>query len=518
MKKMAEPQHRSRPAVRARARCRRHPSIRLPPGKRIPGGWTASPAGADEAAFKLEWEEAEAAELLAALSRRDSREGEPYIRLRLTIALDYRDEQLVEARLIETGERLGVIDVRYAYAFQTFELPLDESRARAALRHGVALHHRGTAAQLWWLDDRNGGEDREPFVPHLLYAELPSGAAEAEAAALDCLLSLRSLQPFGWIEGCVLDGVHALAERAPSPLRERARAALDLHFGQYLTPDGRLVYEDLHGNAADGAFTTIEATLPVAVAAKLDPRHPLIPQAIAFFSAKAGADGLVIDDDVVSAEGCYTVAYPLAVIAAASGSAETAEQALRQALLRKRHLRGENSVHLRRFTSSGEVAFTNWSRAYGWYSLGLTKTYLTLRDCEAALPEAEMAELRGEIADALALARSYLPDSGVWPVFFGHSDSGPETSGTAAVAAAFALAAEAGVVPDSFREDAERIRAALRGWLTPDGLYGGVSQHNAGGMRLQLSGYRVLSQMGLGLWGQLFATLSYPRSHSHFAS
>src|SRR5690606_12903668 len=199
---------------------------------------------------------------------------------------------------------------------------------------------------------------------------------------------------------------------------------------------------------------------------------------------------------------------------AAAGNGELANQALQQVLLRKRYLRGERSVHLRWYLNRQEHTFTNWSRAFGWYCLGMTKTYLTLSSAESIRPDpGAMAALRAEIADVLRLALSYLPPSRVWSVFFDRPDTGAETSGTAAVAAALALAAEHGIVDDSFRGEAERIYRALLEFITPDGVFCGVSQHNAGGMKLQESGYRVLSQMGLGLWGQLHATLAFPQQH-----
>jgi len=48
---------------------------------------------------------------------------------------------------------------------------------------------------------------------------------------------------------------------------------------------------------------------------------------------------------------------------------------------------------------------------------------------------------------------------------------------------------------------------ALTAYLTSDGILSGVAQHNAGGMELQRGGYRVMSQMGLGLWAQLYAAV-----------
>lgn len=44
-------------------------------------------------------------------------------------------------------------------------------------------------------------------------------------------------------------------------------------------------------------------------------------------------------------------------------------------------------------------------------------------------------------------------------------------------------------------------------YLTPDGMLTGVAQSNRGGISLQQSDYRVISQMGMGLMAQLAAAL-----------
>lgn len=56
-----------------------------------------------------------------------------------------------------------------------------------------------------------------------------------------------------------------------------------------------------------------------------------------------------------------------------------------------------------------------------------------------------------------------------------------------------------GVLPEEYRVTIANIRAALLENLTPDGMLGGVSQSNKGGEALQRSGYRVISQMSMGL-------------------
>lgn|GEM_PF-6112212 len=94
------------------------------------------------------------------------------------------------------------------------------------------------------------------------------------------------------------------------------------------------IYEGLHGRQINGRFTTIEATLPLAVIEQYRPEHPVIDKVLAFFEDLAqGSGGAIMDGDMVSAEGSYTVAYPLAVMARVLGREEMAHQAIQQLLL-----------------------------------------------------------------------------------------------------------------------------------------------------------------------------------------
>jgi hypothetical protein len=88
------------------------------------------------------------------------------------------------------------------------------------------------------------------------------------------------------------------------------------HLRQYLDEDGSLHYEDLLGRPADGRFTTIEATLPLAVIVKLWPEHPIVAKSLSFWDSRGAAGGgNIVDRGMVSAEGAFTVAYPLAAAA-----------------------------------------------------------------------------------------------------------------------------------------------------------------------------------------------------------
>ncbi len=483
------------------------PETQLPAGKRLPQGWTAvrvSGAGAG-AGLHLRWPDADGST--------GTIQGD--CRLRITVALDYREAQCVEARLLGTGERIGRFDIRFAYVFQPFEIRLSEEQAADVLREGISLTVDGGEQPLWIFDDQDGAEERRLFAPHLLIGnrggdhagsagELSDAAAERLAVAMNTLTSLSSLQPFGWMEGCVLDGLYALR---PVLGEERADAALDAHLAQYLDAEGRLLYEDLHGRKADGTFTTIEATLPLAVIAKYRPDHPIVMQAIAFWDARGSSgDGAVIDDDTVSAEGAYTVAYPLAAIASRHGRADLAEQAIRQVLLRRDCLARDRHVYLRYHRDTDTHTFRSWARAFAWYMLGTTRTCIELRQSAfAGLPGA--AEIEQELVRAAEVALSWRQPAGLWSNFLDEAETGIDTSGSSGIAAALALGVRHGVLPERYLAAAEECLNALTGYLTPDGILSGVAQHNAGGPELQRGGYRVLSQMGLGLLGQLYAVL-----------
>jgi rhamnogalacturonyl hydrolase YesR len=141
--------------------------------------------------------------------------------------------------------------------------------------------------------------------------------------------------------------------------------------------------------------------------------------------------------------------------------------------------------------------------------LGLTRVWGVLDGSSfAGLPG--MSELRKEaerIADAVLRMRQ--PD-GLWSCFLDRPETGIDTSGSAGIAAALAWGARYGLLSSDHLAPARAAHASLATYLTPDGLLTGVAQHNAGGEALQSGGYRVLSQMGMGLLAQLHAALDGP--------
>ncbi|MEK3911779.1 glycoside hydrolase family 88 protein [Paenibacillus sp. FSL H7-0331] len=474
-----------------RARIIDAPDRLLPEGKRLPHGWSAVPVVNEP--LQLEWPDTGdyIARKLPAPSR-----------LRITVALDYRDAKLIEVFLPETGSVLGHIDIRYAYVFQPFELALTAEQTEAVLRQGVGIRVDEGEWPLWIFDALEGDISRKLYAPHLLIGD----DQQSMKHYLDSVSSLSSLQPFGWLEGCVLDGIYAMRNVLGA---QRIDQVIEAHLGQFLDSEGNLHYEDLHGRKADGSFTTIEATLPLAVIVKVWPDHSIVTGALEFWSSRGtdtAAGGLVIDGDAVTAEGAYTVAYPLAAIASRLNRQDLAEQAIQQLLLRRDCLADGNHIYLRYFQQSQTHTFRSWSRAFAWYMLGMTQTWIELKTSRyASLPGVN--EIEEELRRVAQAALSWRQPEGLWTCFLDEPQTGIETSGSAGIAAAIALCAKHGLLQESYAVVAAESLNVLAAYLTPDGILSGVAQHNAGGLELQRGGYRVLSQMGMGLMAQLYAAI-----------
>ena len=208
------------------------------------------------------------------------------------------------------------------------------------------------------------------------------------------------------------------------------------------------------------------------------------------------------DDATATAEGAYTVGYPLAVIAARTGREDLARWALRQITTRIELLPKDRDLYLRCPLKGGERTFRNWARAYAWYMLGLTRTWATLRASSfSGLPGMDV--LWGEARRITSEALRFRQPDGLWTCFLDRPETGVDTSGSAGIAAAMAIGVRSGLLPEYLLAPARKAENALAAYLTPDGLLSGVAQHNAGGEALQTGGYRVISQMGMGLLAQL---------------
>jgi unsaturated rhamnogalacturonyl hydrolase len=405
-------------------------------------------------------------------------------RLRFICAMDVREERLVEVCINGDPTPIGVLDIRFAYIQQPFDLEVCGEIAQEIMKNGVRIRMtKGEQDTFFFFDQEDNN-----LCPGLILSDM----CEDKIGELrNQLLSTSSIQPFGWMEGCVLDGLSSLVEKGDFA----ALSAITMHLEKFIV-NGSLVYEDPRGNICDDKIYGIEAGLPFAIMAL----HGIGENPIKLFKSfveSVPIDAVITDSEFISAEGSYTVAYPLALMGRLQSDQTLIDRAVKQLLVRKEALREGNDLYLR--SSEGHKSFKNWGRAYVWYLMGLVHVLHQMKLSNLTCPLVLLTELQ-EVAD---LALSYF-DDGLCPVFFGEPETGVETSASAGIGAALALGVQFALLDrKKYQDHIEKIKLALLEYLTPDGMLEGVGQSNRDGERLQRSGYRVISQMGMGLMAHL---------------
>lgn len=427
----------------------------------------------------------------------ESKSGNERAWLRLTTAVDDRVQRIIVVAL-PSGKQLGVLDLRFAHAIEIFQLELIGDDVLEALHDGVTLRLEGDGDPIWFFSSSGYSNTPLPieYHPHLMTAQ---AAADPSQEYHNRFASLASLQGFGWMEGCILDGLRSL-ERFGTD-NARYRKARKAHWQNFAGIAGELSYESPRSVVFTNKMYGIEGCLPFADLAFDDPHHPWLAYFETLIKDLQRPDGTIQDDEFLSAEGSYTVAFPLAALAVARKSPEWAELALKQLRIRQSRLWHDGAIWLR-FLDDGQRTFRNWARAVSWYFLGLIRTLEILRDGVRNTADLE--------AEARRVAEWILPKQntdGLWSVYVDAPELAQDTSGSAGIATALALGARIGILPMSAADAAARTLAGLVPHLTPDGFLGGTSQSNRGGEVLQRSDYRVLSQMAMGLKAQLLAEL-----------
>ena len=458
-------------------------------GLREPFGWRVAGLEASSE-LRLSW----AAEIVEGTAR-----------LRIAV-LDTREPQYrVEVRLNGSGRVVGEFDIRWAAHFQLFEIELSPSDAAEIAREGAVLRVVEGEKPLWILTGARGATPLpDALAPHLLAATATEGRAEF----LDRVASLAVVQCFGWMEGCIMDGLHDLAQISSSA---RFKAALRAHLELFFRPDGQLIYEIFgrwpdgsraFGAPSDNRIGTIETTLPFAALCHEFPDHRALQLALDFWDARTDETGLVRDGNVTT-EGSYTVGSAMAVIARARGDRELARRALAQVTLRHQILFDGQRLPRWRGGEAGAYKYgdINWSRGVAWQLLGAART---LAQLEGFI---ETGAARAQFVELARWTRSFQRPDGLWSVFLHEPELAPDTAGCAGIAAALAIGARRGWLEREDLEAAQRAHDALENYLTPDGFLRGVSQSNKGGEALQRSSYRPIYQMGMGLMAQLVAAL-----------
>lgn len=450
--------------------------LAVPANQRAPFGWQVTTiTTADKPPLVLKWDNLPA--------------GVRPTHLRITAGLDERDDKEVEVVLAQSGRKLGKLEVRFAAQYQPYQLALAPADIADLLREGVALRLlKGSDLEIFTC----GGDVPAELLPHLL---VPGGATALEEFHRR-MRSMAVVQQYGWMEGCVLDGLLDLGDL---PGGDSYRAAAELHLAHFIR-DGHLVYESPRSAPSDDRVYGIEGTLPFAALARLRPADPLLELPVEAWKARRRPNGSIQDGDVMSSEGTYTIAYPMALIAKARGDEALMRDALTQCRLRQAAFFNGNEF-CRTVDEAGKRGDRNWARGIAWQLLGLVRTL-------------EVAKDRQDIDDLIAQLRAlsqwtmkHQRGDGLWSVVVTETNLTPDTSGSAGIAAALAKGVRLGWLPAEAKACARRTYDGLQPHLTADGFLGGASQSNKGGPALQRSDYRVLYQMGMGLLAQLEAAL-----------
>jgi unsaturated rhamnogalacturonyl hydrolase len=424
--------------------------------------------------------------------------------LQLTVGFDIREIYTIEARTIPEsgpGERIGELDLRYGYTLQPFRMEIPSDLVTEVLSRGLRLSLLSQAGGLQFLNESDAEgmpwqspEPQPGWGPGVYFEGTHQPAADPGARLEKLLSSPFALQPFGWMEGCVLDGIRNLYSEKEST------EIIRKHLSMFTDDSGMLYYEDARSRAKHGVYPGIEYTLPAAAFARVDPASPAVEAALAFWKKECDGDGLVTDEEFVSAEGCYTLAYPMALVGTLREDAGLVRLAKRQLDIRWRLLRSPHALQLR-FSRGPIETYRGWARAYAWFMLGLAYAVPLIEELESATELRSMARRLTEETSAALVS-----ETGLFACFL-NEELPPDTSGSAGIGAAVAVAVRAGIVESEYWSLAKRVADGLDPHIAEDGLLGGVAQSNRGGEALQRSSYRVFSQMGSGLAAQLYGVL-----------
>ncbi len=388
---------------------------------------------------------------------------------------------------------LAELDVICSDPYQVLSFDLPSAKLRdGRLKLEFSLADEGV---LWFFaPDCSAADGLEYHLPCII------DAGGRRDSAYSRLASLSSIQTFSWKEGCVLDALKAYADTGQHP---EARHSIRKHIDYFGYSEGILEYETPSSFRVQNVLDTIETTLPFAMVAEDDPYHPWIELVISFWRSLLAENGEVQDNEMISSEGAYTVAYPMVIIGKARQEHEwfeIAENLLKNTFQR---LVQPDGVYLRHY-SKGKRTHRNWARGLCWLLLGHVQT---LR----ALPE--QSEVLLEQLDVLAqFAAEHQLDNGLWACFVDEPNVAPDTSGSVGIAAAFALAVQNGLLEEEYWPRAIACRQAAEQYLTPLGYLSGCSQSNKGGEDLQRSAYRVTLPYANGLYGLLDAATLKSRS------
>jgi unsaturated rhamnogalacturonyl hydrolase len=402
---------------------------------------------------------------------------------RICLATDLRSFQKVEVNLAESKMSIDVIDLTMGAPFQLLELEIPRKYVSIVIKKGVDLRIIGKGPAVSFFIPCEGVP--ESFFPHLLQ---PGNVSPLEEFYVK-MASLASLSSYGWQEGCVIDGLADLHKKFPD--KKMFKVALDTHLDLLFPENTTLKHEN-----------SIEETSCIAQLALRDSKSIYIDSVLHFWKSKEDVKGM-INDERIAAEGNYTVAWPLAVIAKQLHRPDLAEKAIRELRMRRDSLVDKDGVLWLRHKSDDrpQKTYKLWSRGTAWYFLGLARTLDIL--------ENPPADLIAEYQRSAAFLVKYQRDNGMFHIFMEEDSTAFESSGTAGVAAALAIGIRNNWIGKEYLPYITRALAGLENRLTPDGFLKGTAQTNKaeGGETFQRATNGAILQFGMGMFAQLIGSM-----------
>lgn len=454
----------------------------MPANKSIPFNWPVAEVPVNGSGILLSW-------------NKSPKQKYTDFRFRVTSATDVREECTLEISLAASKQKIGILDIRFAHYMQPFEMPVSASQLPQMIAEGIEIKMiRGTKPFWFFVEAEEKNEIPDAYLPHLLIADITRDTGSWK----NRLLSLASLSTFGWMEGCVLDGISMIAVKD-----KNAKKVLRQHLEKYFASN-TLVYANLNNLRSAEKITTVESILPFAMLALENPQHAMLQTAINFCTDHADAAGVVADDAGtyrrLKTEECYTISYPLAILAKMLNRPDLEKMAIANLVARVKLLTSDDFIY-QNGKETEKPGYGNWARGVGWYLLGMAKTLAVLPINE------ETILLRSALQKGAELVIRHQQPNGLWTCFLHQPETGIETSGSANIAAALAYGYSQKLLPASFKQAAEKCLQGLKTYYTPDGFLTGTAQVNKGGEGLQRKGFRVISPYALGFIGILETSL-----------
>jgi len=408
--------------------------------------------------------------------------------LRLTVAHEIWEVKKIHALIPGTNIKLGTFDIRYSSVLVPYEIEIPNQYLNQVQKSGINLVLE-SRFPFWFFS--NTTNESPGLSPHILSAEKATGSMDD---FLNCFLSKNSVQAFGWREGTVLDGLWQIyAQTGNKKALETINQHLKLFFDKQ-----NLIFENSRSRPHDNHVDGIESTIPFATLARLQPNHPILKTVVEGWQHLKKDNGVMMDDSTITAEGCYTISYPMAVI----GKAWNDEALLKEAQEQLKHrfvLVDNGNFYLRYYIGSKSYTYQNWARGAAWVLLGYVRTVEEL-GVENVEPEI-VAKFKEAVDVALSMQRT----DGLWNCFMHEDNSHIDASGSAGIAASIMAGVDLGILSDEYVKPVQKTYDSLEQYITPDGFLKGVAQDNRAGEALQRSDYRVIAQMGMGMMAQLYS-------------